>query len=58
MQQQEAKGGEKKGTMGAMDAIDTQRTISGHCDTTTKKMIKENSRVPHVYYTVVVSIAA
>ena len=35
---------EKEGTIGAMDAIDTQRTISGHCET--KKMIKENSRVP------------
>ena len=23
---------EKEGTIGAMDAIDTQRTISGHCD--------------------------
>ena len=44
-----SKGVRKKGTMGSIGAIDTQRTISGHCDTTTKKMIKENSRVPHVY---------
>ena len=25
------------GTMGSMDAIDTQRTISGHCDTLRRK---------------------